>query len=125
MNVLILGLIAMYVMWRVKSEIRGVQWNQLSFAQRREIIQKLLDEAIELADWMFSNMHPQNPQDKRALGKKKLKVALQYGREQLSAMGATSQDRDTLRLRLEHLMATRNPSKIRFGATQPLTTTME
>lgn len=124
-NVLILGLIAMYVVWRVKSELRGIQWNQLTFAQRREIIEKVLGEAIEMAEWLYSYTQPDDPAQKRKIAKQKKKAALQYAEHELAALGAAQQDTRTLKMRLEHVMADQNPGKIRFGARGMVRTRLE
>lgn len=116
-NVVILGLIAMFVVWRIKSELRGIKWNNLTFHQRREMIQMILQEAIETAEWLHSNLEGLSGDAKVHVAKQKRKKALDYARSELRALGAAQQDLQTLDLRLEKVMAEKNPYKIRYGPT--------
>jgi len=120
----------MYVIWRVKSELRGLSWNKLTAILRREIIEKVLLEAIAMAEWLYSNVDTSTDRGwlRRALGwlgladpvtqeqaaALKRKAALTYAARELRAAGAARQDLRTLDLRLEKVISDQHPGKVRF-----------
>jgi hypothetical protein len=114
-NVVIVGFVVNYVVWRIKSELRGLDWNKMSFAARRAVIEDILTGAIDMAEWMYSNVLSEDPKEKEKTAKQKRAKALQMAQNELKAVGAAQQDKETLVLRLEEVFAKQHPGKVRFG----------
>lgn len=114
-NVVVLSIVAAFIIWRVREEVRSGQWSRLAPQERRALIWTILNEAYDYAEWLYSHLGPVPASEKEQVGQEKKQAAVEYAKRELRALGASMPDVMTVPTRIETVVAERKGGQPRYS----------